>query len=81
MWGLTWRSAMALLLIPLLGAAGGYIINQLLPHITDGVPTPNDPFYTSLVWVSEPTNWILVGIVGLVLAFVAGSLVEGGRGV
>jgi hypothetical protein len=80
MWGLTWRSALALLFIPSLAAAGGYLLDELLTHVTDGIDTPKDPFYTSLVWVSEPTNLILVGLVAVVLAFVAGSLVEGGRG-
>lgn len=81
-WGLTWRTALALVFIPLLAAFIGRILTYMLDGMVLGLDsTPDDILYNSIQWASQPANLTLVGIAAVVMTYVAGMVVEGRMGV
>lgn len=81
MFGRIISQAPQMLYIVLLAAFLGTAMNHMLPVMLNGAATESDPLYAGIeAAVGTPENFALVGIIALVVAFLARAVVEGNLG-
>lgn len=81
MFGRIISQAPQILFIVLLAAFLERIMGHMLPVMSNGAATENDPLFAGIEAVAgTPENFALVGIIALVVAFLARSVVEGNIG-
>lgn len=80
MFGLVIRHAPQILFVLVLAAFAERILLPLLSVATAGPAQESDPLVRGIEAVATPANLALVGIIGLVVAWLARSTLEGSPG-